>query len=186
MLPFELYLFITILSIKSTLVSSVQTFKLGVPLISSAGTPYDMERIGPAIDIAIERVNRDILNGSYQLVTIKKPYGKFCSGSTAPAVERRRRRRQRRWWTRPWLSPERRCSFGLYDQLMTELRWEDRQSFVHFLRMPTEMFDEILQVGPRIAKQNTFYRNPLEPGLKLAITLRHLASGAKYRSMQYG
>ncbi|CAG2228170.1 unnamed protein product [Mytilus edulis] len=102
------------------------------------------------------------------------------------AVERRRRRRQRRWWTRPWLSPERRCSFGLYDQLMTELRREDRQSFVHFLRMPTEMFDEILQVGPRIAKKNTFYRNPLEPGLKLAITLRHLASGAKYRSMQYG
>ncbi|CAG2226881.1 unnamed protein product [Mytilus edulis] len=41
---------------------------------------------------------------------------------------------------------------------------------------------EILQwVGPRIAKQNTFYRNPLEPGLKLAIILRHLASGAKYR-----
>lgn len=86
MLPFELYLFITILSIKSTLVSSVQTFKLGVPLISSAGTPYDMERIGPAIDIAIERVNRDILNGSYQLVTIEKPYGKFCSGSTAPGI----------------------------------------------------------------------------------------------------
>ncbi|VDH90220.1 Hypothetical predicted protein, partial [Mytilus galloprovincialis] len=102
-------------------------------------------------------------------------------------VERRRRRRQRRWWTRPWLSPERRRSFGLYDQLMTELRREDRQSFVHFLRMPTEMFDEILQrVGPRIAKQNTFYRNPLEPGLNLAITLRHLASGAKYPSMQYG
>ncbi|CAG2241330.1 unnamed protein product [Mytilus edulis] len=43
-----------------------------------------------------------------------------------------------------------------------------------------------IAVGPRIAKQNTFYRNPLEPGLKLAITLRHLASGAKYRSMQYG
>ncbi|XP_063399957.1 atrial natriuretic peptide receptor 1-like [Mytilus trossulus] len=45
-----------------------------------------MERIGPAIDIAIERVNRDILNGSYQLVTIEKPYGKFCSGSTAPGI----------------------------------------------------------------------------------------------------
>ena len=83
------------------------------------------------------------------------------------AVEKRRRRRQRRWWTRPWLSPERRRSFGLYDQLMTKLRREDRQSFLHFLRMPTEMFDEILQrVRPRKAKQNTFYRNPLEPGLK--------------------
>ncbi|VDI45911.1 Hypothetical predicted protein [Mytilus galloprovincialis] len=44
-----------------------------------------------------------------------------------------------------WLSPERRRSFGLHDQLMTERRREDRHSFVHFLRMPTEMFDEILQ-----------------------------------------
>ncbi|CAG2206516.1 unnamed protein product [Mytilus edulis] len=124
---------------------------------------------------------------SYGQPQDNKGYGyNYSNNSGLPPVERRRRRRQRRWWTRPWLSPERRCSFGLYDQLMTELRREDRQSFVHFLRMPTEMFDEILQVGPRIAKQNTFYRNPLEPGLKLAITLRHLASGAKYRSMQYG
>lgn len=123
----------------------------------------------------------------YQAALIQARLNLNVANINLIAVERRRRRRQRRWWTRPWLSPERRRSFGLYDQLMTELRREDRQSFVHFLRMPTEMFDEILQrVGPRIAKQNTFYRNPLEPGLKLAITLRHLASGAKYRSMQYG
>ncbi|VDI82554.1 Hypothetical predicted protein [Mytilus galloprovincialis] len=89
---------------------------------------------------------------------------KFNKVTKPATVEKRRRRRQRRWWTRPWLSPERRRSFGLYDQLMTKLRREDRQSFLHFLRMPTEMFDEILQrVGPRIAKQNTFYKNPLEP-----------------------
>ncbi|CAG2229278.1 unnamed protein product [Mytilus edulis] len=122
----------------------------------------------------------------YQAALIQARLNLNVANINLIAVERRRRRRQRRWWTRPWLSPERRRSFGLFDQLMTELRREDRQSFVHFIRMPTEMFDEILQVGPRIAKQNTFYRNPLEPGLKLAIKLRHLASGAKYRSMQYG
>ena len=53
--------------------------------------------------------------------------------------------------------------------------------------MLTEMFDEILgRVGPRIAKQHTFWRAPLDPGKKLAITLRHLASGTKYRNMQFG
>jgi hypothetical protein len=55
------------------------------------------------------------------------------------------------------------------------------------MRMPSEMFDEILvRVGPRITKQCKFYREQLDPGLKLAITLRHLASGSKYVDMLYG
>ena len=49
------------------------------------------------------------------------------------------------------------------------------------------MFDDILtRVGPRITKQNTNYREALDPGLKLALTLRHLATGTKYHSMTYG
>ena len=39
---------------------------------------------------------------------------------------------------------------------------------------------------PRITKQHTQYRAPLEPGLKLALTLQHLASGSRYSDMQYG
>ncbi|XP_064641939.1 uncharacterized protein LOC135496509 [Lineus longissimus] len=49
------------------------------------------------------------------------------------------------------------------------------------------MFDELLaRVGPRITKPHTWYREPLEPGLKLALTLRHLASGSTYSTMKYG
>ncbi|XP_041369942.1 uncharacterized protein LOC121383910 [Gigantopelta aegis] len=49
------------------------------------------------------------------------------------------------------------------------------------------MFDELLaRVGPRITKQQTWYREPLEPGMKLALTLCHLASGSKYASMKFG
>ena len=55
------------------------------------------------------------------------------------------------------------------------------------MRMPPEMFDEILErLRPRITKQMTFYREPLDPGMKLAITLRHLASGSKYTNMRFG
>ena len=58
---------------------------------------------------------------------------------------RRHRRQQRSCWVRPWLSAERRLQFGHYDRLM-----EDQQSFFNFLRMPPEMFDELLnRVGPR-------------------------------------
>ena len=98
---------------------------------------------------------------------------------------RRRRRRRRQFWVRPWIG--RRVEFGMYDQLMVELRNEDQKSFKNFLRMPPQMFDELLgRLGPRITKQHTSYRAPLEPGLKLALTLRHLASGNCYSSMQYG
>ena len=100
---------------------------------------------------------------------------------------RRRRRNQRRrrtCWVRPWLSAERRLQFGHYDQLMRELRMEDQQSFFNFLRMPPEMFDELLnRVGPRIQKRDTIFRKALEPGLKLAITIRHLASGDRYSTL---
>jgi len=76
---------------------------------------------------------------------------------------RRRRRRDRRelrsCWVGPWLSAERRLKFGYYDRLMAELRMEDQQSFFNFLRMPPQMFDELLnRVGPRCHKNG----HPLE------------------------
>ncbi|CAG2190044.1 unnamed protein product [Mytilus edulis] len=69
---------------------------------------------------------------------------------------------------------------------MNELRIEDEPSFFIFLRMPPVMFDELLnRVGPRIKKTDTLFRRALSPGLKLAITLRHLATGDKYSTLQY-
>ena len=83
---------------------------------------------------------------------------------------------------RPWLSAERRLQFGHYDKLLAELRMEDQQSFFNFLRMPPEMFDELLnRVGLRIRKMDTHYSKALERYMKLAITIRHLASCDKYQ-----
>ena len=40
------------------------------------------------------------------------------------------------------------------------------------------MFDELVQrVSPRITKTDTHMRKALSPGLKIAITVRYLASG---------
>ena len=64
---------------------------------------------------------------------------------------------------------------------MAELGMEDQQSFFNFLKMPPQLFDELLNtVGPRCHKMHTHYRKALEPSLKLAITIRHLACGDKY------
>ena len=87
-------------------------------------------------------------------------------------------------WVRQWIL--RRPEHGLYDKLMVELRNEDPRAFQHFMRMPPAMFDEVVQrLTPRLTKQDTNYRAGLEPGLKVAITLRHLASGNTYRNTQY-
>ena len=87
-------------------------------------------------------------------------------------------------WVRPWL--ERRIELGQYTRLMEELRVEDVRAFKNFLRMDPDMFQEILQrLVPRLTKIDTFCRKALSPGLKLAFTLRYLASGDNYHSLMY-
>ena len=95
----------------------------------------------------------------------------------------RRNRQRRRVWIKPWV--RRREEFGIYDQLLVELRWENMASFVNVLRMSPVMFDELLErVVPMISKQRRAYRAPLAPGLKLALILCHLASVSKFVVMQ--
>ena len=91
-------------------------------------------------------------------------------------------------WIRPWIVDDDSLAC-IYDQLMVELRNEDQMAFKNFMRMPSEMLDELLtRVGPKITKHNTCttYRDALDPGLKLTLTLRHLASVTKYHSRSYG
>lgn len=97
--------------------------------------------------------------------------------------ERRRERRPRSMWVRPWLA--RRPLLGHYDRLMQELMRESATDFKGYMRMEPDMFRELLvRVGPHITKSDQA-RPPLEPGLKLAVTLRFLATGESYHSLSY-
>ena len=104
-------------------------------------------------------------------------------------IQRRRRRRaprRRRVWVRQRLDVDRRLQYGHYHRLMYELRYEDPASYFNFLRVPPDMFDELLgRLGPLIAKQDTPYRKSLEQDLKLVMTMRHLASRDRYASMKF-
>ena len=69
---------------------------------------------------------------------------------------------------------------------MQEMRVGDSAAFRNFLRMPPEMFDEMLaRIGPRIQKMHTNYRLAIDPGVKLAATLRYLATGESYPTVSY-
>ncbi len=98
-----------------------------------------------------------------------------------------RPRKKRKWWVRPFGTYDRRLQYGHYDNLMQELGVDDPTSYFNFLRMSPAMFEELLvRITPRIQKKETRMRKPHSPGLKLAITLRYLATGEKYPSLQYG
>ena len=97
---------------------------------------------------------------------------------------RRRARRPRLMWVRNWIG--RRDQAGIYNTLLVELENEDPKSFHNFMRMPQDMFKErVARLTPHILKQTTNWRAPLSPGIKVGLTLRHLASGAQYKDMQY-
>ena len=99
---------------------------------------------------------------------------------------RRRQTRQRSCWVRDWLSHGERLRHSHYYNLMESLRQRDLDRFKNFTRLEPALFDELLdRLRLRITKQNTSYRDAIEPGLKLAVTLRHLATGNSYVDLGY-
>ena len=83
----------------------------------------------------------------YQFVAAVQRWGLLCCNISQDllqlaveyAIHRRRRPRSCEIWVKPWIG--RRRQFGLYDQLMVELRNEDERAFRNFLRMPPEMYE---------------------------------------------
>jgi hypothetical protein len=79
-------------------------------------------------------------------------------------------------WVSPWL--EKRLEQGAYANLMAELRLSDANAYRNFIRMDTGSFETLLQlVTPIIRKEDTKFRQSIEPAERLAITLRFLATG---------
>ncbi|KAJ3639147.1 hypothetical protein Zmor_004018 [Zophobas morio] len=82
--------------------------------------------------------------------------------------------KRRRWWVRP--INERRKEQGDYENLVQEMRLNDVEMFFNYTRLTVEQFDCLLKlVGPSL--QKTSFREPITPGVRLTLTLRHLAAG---------
>lgn len=87
-------------------------------------------------------------------------------------------------WVRDWVS--RRDDRGCYLNLVKELEFEDGDSFKNFMRMSSEDFYYLLSlVSPLIQKEDTCMRKAIPAGEKLALTLRYLATGETFSSLQY-
>lgn len=95
-------------------------------------------------------------------------------------------RRQHRMWTRKWILRRNRELQGTIHLAHIELRIEDTQYFQRFFRMRGDLFDRLVKlVTPYIQRQNTNMRECISPKERLSLTLRFLATGESYRSLEY-
>ena len=118
------------------------------------------------------------------IATIQVEYAMLLQRNSEkePTLPTRKKIKPRRWYTREWIKE--REQHGHYHILLHQCRLRDQEYFKYLVRMEPEMFDEILaRIRPRIEKQNTNFKKAIEPGLKLAVTLRFLATGEAYRSL---
>ena len=91
-----------------------------------------------------------------------------------------------RQWIKCWSTPIQRLRFGYYDNFMVKLRADDPEEFFKMMRMTPAVYDElVIRLTSRLLKQDTRMKKALEPGLKVAITIRQLASVNKYSSVAY-
>ncbi|KAF9413735.1 hypothetical protein HW555_008181 [Spodoptera exigua] len=89
------------------------------------------------------------------------------------------KRKKKRWWVREYLQQRESSS------LLSSLRMRDG-SFENFTKMSRTDFEVLLNmVGPAIVKQDTKFRKSNHPHIRLAVTLRYLATGDSYGSLSY-
>ena len=97
-----------------------------------------------------------------------------------------RQRRHRRYRFRPWPTRAELEEEGQYSRLMPMHHLDDAMAYTNFIQMPPELYQELEQrITPEFQRDRTLMRDPLSPGVKLAVTLRHLATGDSYTILQY-
>ena len=70
--------------------------------------------------------------------------------------------------------------------LLEQLKLEDGMGFRNFLRMSPADFKTFLQmVGEKISKDCTVFRETIPASVRVAVTLRFLASGESFTSLMY-
>ena len=93
-------------------------------------------------------------------------------------------KRNRQCWIRPWLSL--RKTRGYFHQLVPELQVTDTRAFQEFMRMDHAHFQELVQnLSRRLCKRDTSMRECIKPAEMCCLTIRYLATGESFRSMEF-
>lgn len=93
-------------------------------------------------------------------------------------------KKRRKCWTKNWVL--RRPEEGFYAKLLIELKTEEPEFYQTFVRMDLPQYEQLLAlVTPHIKKEDTVMRESISAGERLMLTLRFLATGESFHSLQY-
>ena len=96
-----------------------------------------------------------------------------------------RQRRHRRYRFRPWATWAELQEEGQYSRPMPMHHLDDTMACRNFIEMLHELCQELEQRITAEFQRDRTLRDPVSPGVKLAVTLRHLANGDSYTTLQY-
>ena len=97
--------------------------------------------------------------------------------------ENEEKTRDRQVWAKDWM--RRRQARGAFHQLVPELASEDEEAFINYFRMNQVKFHFVTaRIQEKIAKKNTLMREAISPAERLAVTLRYLATGETFSSLE--
>ena len=94
-----------------------------------------------------------------------------------------RKKRKRVKWVRSWLA--RREDRGIFHVLVRELAVEDETAYRNFFRVDKDQFQFLLdKIAHMIRKSDTVMRSSIKPEERLGVTLRFLATGETFQSLE--
>ena len=92
--------------------------------------------------------------------------------------------KKRRGPDRQWI--KRRNTKGAFQNIFKELAVEDTQSFTSFMRMNYQSFKSLVDaIAPQVVKKSTKMRSAISVSERVALTIRFLATGESFRSLEY-
>lgn len=110
-------------------------------------------------------------------------FGSILAQNMNAWAESKQKRKKRRWWVRKWILERNSAAHNLVDM---ELRYKYSEDFKNLLRMSEGQFDYLLErVSPLISKSDTNMRQAVNAKTKLLVTLRYLATGDSFRSLEF-
>nr|XP_022910725.1 putative nuclease HARBI1 [Onthophagus taurus] len=114
---------------------------------------------------------------------VSSVFGAILAQRINRLAKSKEKRKKRRWWVRKWILQRKSGTHNLVDG---ELRSNYTEDFKNLLRMSEAEFDYLLErVSPLISKSDTNMRQAVNAKTKLTVTLRYLATGDSFKSLEF-
>ena len=146
-------------------------------LESSHGVTCPRKR--ESVDRGMSSMNDLLIEAS---AVVSSAFGTILARRMKQLSEQKKKRKKRRWWVRKWIL-ERNSRATLVHK---ELRSSHTEDFKNLLRMSEGGFEYLLErVSPLISKSDTNMRPAITAKIKLTVTLRYLATGDSFKSLEF-